>query len=286
MGQAIVLDGKRVGAEIRQAVGREVEAYLSAHGRRPGLAVVLVGNDPASEIYVRNKRRACEDAHMHSVQRRLPETATTDDVVAVVRALNQDPQIHGILVQLPVPRHVDSRRVLAELSPDKDVDGLTETNLGRLAAGQAGLRPCTPMGVLAILDRYDIPLSGRRAVVVGRSRLVGLPLALLLMARDATVTVVHSRTADPVRVVRDAEIVAVAAGRPQMVTREWIRPGAAVVDVGINRTPQGLVGDVEAGVAEVAGYLTPVPGGVGPMTIAGLLRNTWQAFLAQEADRT
>lgn len=281
MARAERLDGKTVGLAIRQEIRDQVDDYWQRHRQRPGLAVVLVGDDPASHVYVRNKRRACEDAHIASFEHRLPATARTEDVIAVVRALNEDDKVHGILVQLPLPPQVKADRVLGEIHPAKDVDGLTEVNLGRLAAGRPGLRPCTPCGVLELLDRYHIPLAGSRACVIGRSQLVGLPMALMLLQRQATVTVIHSHTPNPALLAREADLVVAAAGRPGLVTPDWIRRGATVVDVGTTRTADGLVGDVVPEVWDVAGYVTPVPGGVGPMTIAGLIRNTWQAFTSQ-----
>lgn len=278
-----MLDGKRVSDAIRHEVARDVETYFLQHGRKPGLAVVLVGDDAASQIYVRNKRKACEAAHMVSVEHRMPSTVTTDEVVRVVQQLNADPSIHGILVQLPLPSHIETSRVIAEIAPTKDVDGLTSVNLGRLVAGQSGLRPCTPSGVIDLLDRSHIPIAGRRAVVVGRSQLVGLPLALMLTARNATVTIIHSKTPNPEVVCRESDIVVVAVGRAGLLTPKWIKEGAVVVDVGINRVDGKIVGDVSSEVAQVAGFVSPVPGGVGPMTIAELIRNTWQAFLGIEA---
>lgn len=273
------IDGKKISRMVRDEVKSLVEDAARSTGRRPGLAVVLVGDDPASQVYVRSKKKATVEASMYSVEKRLPGTASTEDVMEVLDELNRDPLIHGILVQLPVPPQVDAVRILQILDPMKDVDGLTSANLGRLVQGQPGLRPCTPAGVIELLDRYQVPLAGKRAVVVGRSQLVGLPLALMLLARNASVTVIHSKTAHPDEIAAEADVLAAAVGRPHMIGASWVKPGAAVVDVGINRTDQGLVGDVDfAAVQDKAGHITPVPGGVGPMTVAMLIRNTWLAF--------
>lgn len=270
-----VLDGKRVAASLRE---RLKEQIAKAHAE-PGLAVVLVGNDPASDIYVRNKGKAARSVGMRSLERRLPESSPTEDVLQVVEELNRDPGVHGILVQLPLPRQIDRMRVIEAIRPDKDVDGLTRASQGALIEMQPGLRPCTPAGIMDLLDAYHVPLAGRRAVVVGRSSLVGLPTALLLLARHATVAILHSRSERPWEVAREADVLIAAAGRPRLVTPDWIKPGAVVVDVGIHRTDAGLVGDVDAEAAlGHAGALSPVPGGVGPMTIAELLNNTWIAY--------
>lgn len=270
-----LLDGKATAATLRHQLATEIAQF----GKEPGLAVVLVGNDPASAIYVRNKGRAAEAVGIRSVVHRLPEHSTTDEVLAVVQNLNQDGGIHGILVQLPLPPQVDRDRVIESISPDKDVDGLTRSSQGALAQNRPGLRPCTPAGIIDLLHAYDVPLAGRRAVVVGRSSLVGLPVALLLMQEDATVTVLHSKSHEPWRVAQEADVLVVAAGRPKMVTREWVKRGAVVIDVGIHRTASGIVGDVDfASVESQVDAITPVPGGVGPMTIAELLTNTWRSY--------
>ncbi len=270
-----ILDGKRVAASLRERLKEEIAKSQA----EPGLAVVLVGNDPASEIYVRNKGKAARSVGMRSLERRLPESSRTEDVLQVVEELNRDPGVHGILVQLPMPRQIDRRRVIEAIRPEKDVDGLTRTSQGALIEMQPGLRPCTPAGIMDLLDAFKVPLAGRRAVVVGRSSLVGLPTALLLLARNATVSILHSRSENPWEVAREADVLIAAAGRPRLVTREWVKPGAVVVDVGIHRTEAGLVGDVDAEALKGhAGALSPVPGGVGPMTIAELLNNTWLAF--------
>jgi methylenetetrahydrofolate dehydrogenase (NADP+)/methenyltetrahydrofolate cyclohydrolase len=284
--KAQIIDGKIYAEQLRAGVAEEVARLIAEHGLQPGLAVVLVGDDPASQIYVRSKGEHSLAVGMHSVTHRLPESATQDELMALVRALNADPAIHGILVQLPLPKHLDDKAVLAELSPDKDVDGLTMINAGRLASGLPGLFPCTPMGCMILLRETVGDLTGKRAVVVGRSVLVGRPVAQLLLAADCTVTIAHSRTKDLPAVCREADILVAAVGRPRMIRGDWIKPGAAVIDVGINRVPfdnpekaaQGktkVVGDVNYKEAlDVAGWVTPVPGGVGLMTVAVLLQNT------------
>lgn len=283
---AQVIDGKIHAERLRAEVADEVARLKADHGLTPGLAVVLVGDDPASQIYVKSKGEKSREAGMHSVTHRLPETATQDELMAVVRALNADPAIHGILVQLPLPRHLDEKAVLAILDPEKDVDGLTMVNAGRLASGLPGLYPCTPVGSMILLRETVGDLTGKRAVVVGRSMLVGRPIAQLLLQADCTVTIAHSRTKDLPAVCREAEILVAAVGRPRMIRGDWIRPGAAVIDVGINRVPfddpvkaaEGrtkVVGDVHYKEAlQVAGWVTPAPGGVGLMTVAVLLQNT------------
>lgn len=275
----VLLDGKSVAAALRQRLTTEVSQAKLATGRVPGLAVVLVGADPASEIYVRQKGKAARAAGMQSWEQRLPYDSTTDEVLAVVDELNHDDEVHGILVQLPLPPHVDRQRVIERISPPKDVDGLTRYSQGALMQNLDGLRPCTPRGIMDLLAAYDVEVSGKHAVVIGRSALVGLPVSLMLMQKNATVTVIHSRTTHPAEIARTADIVIAAAGQPHLVTREWVKPGAVVVDVGIHRTEAGLIGDVAlADLEGYAGAVSPVPGGVGPMTIAELLNNTWQAF--------
>lgn len=279
MAMAELLDGKTTAANIRAELAVKIEEHYLRTGRRPGLAVVMVGDDPASKVYVRNKHRASLQAGMDSRQVILPETATTGQVLEMIEMLNQDPGIHGILLQLPVPSHIDAQMIVKHLDPRKDVDGLTPTNMGRLMTGQPGLRPCTPLGIMELLSRYHVEIAGKRAVVIGRSQLVGRPLAVLLLERDATICVVHSKTPRPWELTREADIVVSAVGQPQLVRLDWIKLGAAVIDVGISRTDRGLVGDVDfEAVSTRAGMITPVPGGVGPMTIAMLLSNTWQAF--------
>lgn len=289
MAEARIIDGKAFAADLRERVGHEVRALVAEHGVKPGLAVVLVGEDPASQVYVRSKGEQSLAAGMHSVTHRLAEDTSQAALLDLVRALNAEPTIHGILVQLPLPGRIDSSAVIAAIDPDKDVDGLTVTNAGRLAAGLSALVPCTPLGCLMLLEDALGELGGAHAVVVGRSNLVGKPLAQLLLGRDCTVTVAHSRTRDLAGLCRSADILCAAVGRPQMVKGRWIKPGAAVIDVGINRVPARdpeaaaagktrLVGDVDFDEAKsVAGWITPVPGGVGPMTVACLLQNTLTA---------
>jgi len=272
---ARIIDGKAAAATLRAAVGSEVERFRAAIGRVPGLAVVLVGEDPASAVYVRSKGKATREAGMASFEHKLPADTSEADLLALVGRLNADPAVDGILVQLPLPPQIDAAKVLALIDPAKDVDGFHVENVGRLAAGAEALVPCTPLGCLHLLKRELGDLSGLDAVVIGRSNIVGKPMAMLLLGESATVTIAHSRTRDLPVLVRRADIVVAAVGRPEMVRGDWIKPGATVIDVGINRTDGKLVGDVAfAEAAEVAGAITPVPGGVGPMTIAMLLRNT------------
>jgi len=278
MSPARILDGKATAQVVRASVKRSAE-QLIARGVRPGLAVVLVGEDPASHVYVRNKDRAAQEAGFEVRTLRLDASTGQAELLARVGELNRDESVHGILVQLPLPRGLDADAVVRAIDPAKDVDGLTPANVAALVAGSEGLVPCTPAGCLELLDRYEVALEGARAVVVGRSMLVGKPVALLLLARNATVTIAHSRTRDLAGVCRTADVLVVAVGRPQLVRGDWIRPGAAVLDVGINRADDGkLAGDVAFEEArERAGWITPVPGGVGPMTIAMLLANTAKA---------
>ena len=277
-----VIDGKAFAGRVRAAVAAEV-ARVGAAGVVPGLAVVLVGEDPASEVYVRSKGKQTVEAGMASFEHRLPKETSETDLLALIARLNADPQIHGILVQLPLPPHLDSELVINTIRPEKDVDGFHISNVGLLGTGQKAMVPCTPLGCLMLLRDLHGSLAGMEAVVIGRSNIVGKPMAQLLLGDSCTVTVAHSRTRDLPGVVRRAEIVVAAVGRPEMVKADWIRPGATVIDVGINRVSDGaggtrLVGDVDyAGVAAVAGAVTPVPGGVGPMTIACLLANTLTA---------
>lgn len=279
---ARIMDGAAladlVRAEIRVATAQLTETTGSA----PGLATVLIGDDPASAVYVRSKRRACVAAGMRDLHRPLPGHVKQAEVDALLEELAADPAVSGILLQLPLPAHLDTEALLSRIPADKDVDGLTTTNAGLLAQGRPGLRPCTPAGIVRLLDAYDVPLAGAHAVVVGRSILVGRPMAQLLLGRDATVTMCHSRTKDLSALCRQADILVVAAGVPGIVGPDAVRAGAAVVDVGIHRTEHGLRGDVDFDkVAEVAGAITPVPGGVGPMTIAMLLSNTLDAAHAR-----
>jgi methylenetetrahydrofolate dehydrogenase (NADP+)/methenyltetrahydrofolate cyclohydrolase len=271
---AQILDGKSLAAELRAGVKRRV-AVLAQRGMRPGVAVVLVGENPASRLYVRNKTRACEEAGLHSRQIDLSASVAQGALIAEIEKLNADPAIHGILVQLPLPSHIDALRVQAAVSPAKDVDGFHVQSLGALVAGRPRFVPCTPAGIVRLMEHAGVPIAGRHAVIIGRSNIVGKPLALLLLARDATVTVCHSRTADLENLTRRADLLVAAAGRAKLVTGAMVKPGACVIDVGINRLADGsLAGDVDfAPAAEVAGWITPVPGGVGPMTIAMLLEN-------------
>lgn len=280
---AALIDGKAFAEALRARVGEAATAFAQATGRKPGLAVVLVGEDPASQVYVGAKGKACEAAGMASFEHRLPSDTSEAALLSLVERLNQDEAVDGILVQLPLPAHLDEQAVIAAISPDKDVDGFHVINAGRLAVGQEGFVPCTPLGCIMLLkDRLGDDLSGLDAVVIGRSNIVGKPMAQLLVDANATVTIAHSRTKNLPDLVRRADIVVAAVGRPEMVKGDWIKPGATVIDVGINRLPpeEGktkgrLVGDVAfAEASEVAAAITPVPGGVGPMTIAVLLRNT------------
>ena len=280
------IDGKGFAQGLRGRVGEAVSALQRDHGLTPGLAVVLVGEDPASQVYVRNKGKQTLEAGMNSYEHKLPETTGQEELLTLIAQLNSDPSVHGILVQLPLPAQIDSHAVINAIDPDKDVDGFHLINVGRLSTGAPGLVPCTPLGCLMLLKDELGDLSGKSAVVVGRSNIVGKPMASLLLAESCTVTIAHSRTKDLADVCREADILVAAVGRPQMVPGDWIKPGATVIDVGINRVDgeEGktrLVGDVDYTSAEqVAGAITPVPGGVGPMTIACLLRNTVQAACA------
>jgi methylenetetrahydrofolate dehydrogenase (NADP+)/methenyltetrahydrofolate cyclohydrolase len=286
---ARLIDGKAYAERLRSEVAAEVARMMAAHGVTPGLAVVLVGDDPASAVYVRNKGEQTQAAGMHSETHRLPAETSQAELEALVARLNADPAIHGILVQLPLPATLDSARVIAAIDPDKDVDGLSVVNAGRLAVGEPALTPCTPLGCMILLRDVIGDLKGLRAVVIGRSNLMGKPMAQLLLQADCTVTIAHSRTKDLAAVCREADILVAAVGRPEMVKADWIKPGAVVVDVGINRVPSKdpekaaagktrLVGDVAFEEASaVASAITPVPGGVGPMTIACLLQNTLTA---------
>ena len=272
---ARIIDGKAFAHTLRDRIAVQVAAFEATMRRVPGLAVVLVGDDPASAVYVRNKHKATEAAGMASFEHRLPADTAQADLLDLIVALNADPAIDGILVQLPLPPQIDARAVVDAIDPDKDVDGLHPVNAGRLATGIDGFVPCTPLGCVLLLKDQLGDLAGLDAVVIGRSTLVGKPMAQLLLAEDCTVTTAHSRTRDLAGVVARADIVVAAVGRPGMIRGEWIKPGATVIDVGINRTATGLVGDVDfAGAASVAAAITPVPGGVGPMTIACLLANT------------
>jgi methylenetetrahydrofolate dehydrogenase (NADP+) / methenyltetrahydrofolate cyclohydrolase len=284
---AQLIDGKAVAAQVRAEVRDEITAWVAAGGPRPGLATVLVGDDPASAVYVNGKQKACAEVGIEGFGHNLPASSTQEEVEALLSELNDDPRVSGILLQLPTPDHIDGSYLTTLIDPSKDVDGLTPVSAGLLAKGLPGLRPCTPAGVIELLRRHDVPLEGAEAVVVGRSDLVGKPVAALLLAENATVTMCHSRTRDLAEVCRRADVLIAAVGRPRMVKGDWIKPGATVIDVGINRTDAGLVGDVDFDAAvEVAGLITPVPGGVGPMTIAMLVANTLRAARIQAAAAT
>jgi methylenetetrahydrofolate dehydrogenase (NADP+)/methenyltetrahydrofolate cyclohydrolase len=279
---ATIIDGKAIAADVREQVRRDVEDFHAATGKRPGLATVLVGDDPASAVYVGGKQKACKEAGIAGFDHRLPATASRSEVVELLQHLNADDLVSGILCQLPVPGHLDGTELTSLIRAEKDVDGLTPISAGMLALGQPGLRPCTPAGVMELLARSGAELQGAEAVVIGRSNLFGKPMAQLLLQANATVTVAHSRTRDLPEVCRRADVLIAAVGRPEMVREEWVKPGATVVDVGINRQEDRLVGDVAFDEAvRVAGAITPVPGGVGPMTIAMLLRNTLLAARLQ-----
>ncbi len=284
---ALLIDGKGIAERLRGEIATEVAAFKRRHSIVPGLAVVIVGEDPASQVYVRNKGRQTTEAGMRSIEHKLPVTVTELQLLEMVGDLNRDDDVHGILVQLPLPKHIDSARVIEAIDPAKDVDGFHPINVGRLSTGVRSLVPCTPAGCIILAKSVKPSLEGLDAIVIGRSNIVGKPLAQLLLAEGCTVTIAHSKTRELADHVRRADLVLAAVGRPEFVRGDWIKPGAIVIDVGINRVPGAdsksrLVGDVafdEA--AKVAGAITPVPGGVGPMTIAGLLRNTLEAARAQ-----
>lgn len=275
---ARLIDGKALAAEVRASLGPALAA-LAARGAQPGLAAILAGDDPASRVYVRNKVRACEETGVRSELHEFSAQVTEQALLEHIAALNLDPRVHGILVQLPLPGHVDAERVLGAVSAAKDVDGFHAANLGALLRGTPRFVPCTPAGVLRLIEHAGVPLAGRRAVIIGRSSIVGKPLALLLLQKDATVTICHSRTTHLAELARQADVLVAATGRPAMVGADMVQPGACVIDVGISRTAEGkLRGDVDfAAVQEVAGWITPVPGGVGPMTVAMLVANTVRA---------
>lgn len=275
---ALLIDGKAVSARIRRELTEEVARFKEATGVTPGLAVVLVGEDPASQTYVRSKEKSTVKVGMYSEVHRLPAETSEAQLLALVDKLNKEPKIHGILVQLPLPGHMDETKVLNAIDPAKDVDGFHPVNAGRLFTGQESFIPCTPHGIMELLADGGVDLRGKQAVVVGRSNIVGKPIAMLLLQKHATVTICHSRTADLGAVTRQADVLVVAVGRPNFIRGEMVKPGAVVIDVGINRVDGALVGDVDfQSVSEVAGSITPVPGGVGPMTITMLLKNTLAA---------
>lgn len=276
---AHIIDGKALALSLREGIAHEVSALEKKTGLKPGLAAVLVGDDPASAVYVRNKKIACEKAGLYPQEHVLPASTSQEALLALIHQLNADPKIHGILVQLPLPAHIESRVILQAVSPEKDADGFHPVNVGRLVEGDPVFVPCTPKGVIHMIDSTGVDIVGKRAVVIGRSNIVGKPVAMLLLHRHATVTICHSRTKDLPSVVREADIVIAAIGKPLFVTPDMIKDGAVVIDVGINRLADGkLVGDVDFDrVKERAGWITPVPGGVGPMTIAILLQNTLES---------
>lgn len=275
----MIINGKEISAQIRAEIREECAAFVARRGYAPGLAVIIVGEDPASQVYVRNKARACEEVGFYSEVLRMPERTTQEELNAEIDRLNADSRIHGILVQLPLPRHLDEAAVTLRIDPRKDVDAFHPYNVGKIMLGEPGFQPCTPAGVMELLRRSGIDPAGKRCVVIGRSNIVGKPMALLLLAANGTVTVCHSRTKDLADVTREAEILVSAVGRAGFVRADMVRPGAVVIDVGMNRDTDGkLVGDVDfPAVEKVASAITPVPGGVGPMTITMLLRNTLRA---------
>ncbi len=272
---AILIDGKKTSAELREEIRKETEKLINEKGVRPGLAVILVGDDPASAIYVRNKKRGCEEVGFLSREYRLPAETKEEELLSLIDRLNEDDEIHGILVQLPVPRHISDKKVIARIDPKKDVDAFSFENVGRIMTGEFDFVPCTPAGIMELLKAYDIDPAGKRAVVIGRSNIVGKPMAMLLLHKNATVTVCHSRTEELASVCRQADILVAAVGKARFVTSDMVKEGAVVIDVGMNRDENGLCGDVDfESVEKKASYITPVPGGVGPMTITLLLKNT------------
>lgn len=272
----ILLDGRALSKKLLA----QIKNQISTFSQKPGLAVILVGDDPASAVYVRNKHKACEDVGIQSTVIKLPSTISKAELIAQIENLNSNPSIHGILVQLPLPKHLPTEEIIGAVSEKKDVDGFHCQNAGKLFRGVEGLVPCTPKGVIKLLEEHQVPLEGAHAVILGRSNVVGKPMAMLLLEKNATVTICHAHTRDTIEHCRRADVIVSAVGRVNLVTKDWVKPGACVVDVGINRKPDGkLTGDVDfEEVSKVAGYLTPVPGGVGPMTIAMLIDNTFQAF--------
>ena len=274
-----IIDGKAISAQIREEIAEKVKKYNERTGALPGLAVVIVGENPASQVYVRNKKKACEQVGFNSWVYEMPESTTQDELNALIDKLNADEEVHGILVQLPLPEHLDEEEVILRIKPEKDVDAFHPYNVGRITIGDPKFLPCTPAGIMELLHRSNIEISGKECVVVGRSNIVGKPMALLLLAENGTVTVCHSRTHNLKEVCRRADILVVAIGKADFVTADMVKEGAVVIDVGMNRNAEGkLTGDVDfASVSEVASYITPVPGGVGPMTITMLLQNTLRA---------
>ena len=280
---AQLIDGKAVSAKVKEQVRLETQALIEKHGITPGLAVVIVGNDPASRVYVNNKKKACEAVGFKSFEYALPEETSQEELLALVETLNADPNVNGILVQLPVPKQIDDKAIINAISPAKDVDAFHPENVGRIMIGDYSFLPCTPAGAMELIDSTGIEVAGKRCVVIGRSNIVGKPMAMLLLHRSGTVTICHSRTQDLASVTREADILVAAVGRANFVTADMVKEGAVVIDVGINRLENGkLCGDVDfAAVEPKAGFITPVPGGVGPMTIAMLMRNTLTAAKAQ-----
>ncbi len=272
---AIRIDGKLTSVKRREQMLAETEKLIRETGVRPGLAVILVGDDPASAIYVKNKKKGCEELGYLSREYRLPAQITEEELLSLIDRLNEDSQIHGILVQLPVPKHIDDKKVIARIAPEKDVDAFGYENVGRIMTGDFDFVPCTPAGIMVLLEEYGIDPAGKRAVVIGRSNIVGKPMAMLLLHKNATVTVCHSRTQNLAEICREADILVAAVGKANFVTADMVKPGAVVIDVGMNRDENGLCGDVAFGEVEPkASYITPVPGGGGPMTITMLLQNT------------
>lgn len=279
---AIILDGKRISRKIGEETQKDVANLKNQHQLIPGLAVIIVGEDPASKVYVGRKHKACEECGIQSIVIRMPATSSETELLDRLTVLNNDPEINGILVQLPLPKHINTENVLDHIRADKDVDGFHPLNVGNLSIGREGLVPCTPHGVIKMLEISGIPIEGKKAAIIGRSNIVGKPMANLLLARNATVTLCHSRTVNLPEVTRQADILVAAIGKPNFVTADMVKPGATVIDVGINRVGEKLVGDVDfEAVKEIAGAITPVPGGVGPLTIAMLLFNTVKAMKIQ-----
>jgi methylenetetrahydrofolate dehydrogenase (NADP+)/methenyltetrahydrofolate cyclohydrolase len=277
-----IIDGRAIAADVKERVKREVAEWIAAGNPQPGLATILVGDDPASHVYVGSKRRTTEEMGMRSIHHELPADTTEEEVAELIQQLNDDPDVHGILFQLPAPPQIQDDAMTELIDPLKDVDGLTPISIGHLQEGKPGMVPCTPLGVIELLDRTGVELEGANAVVVGRSQLFGKPAAQLLLARNATVTQCHSRTRDLAAECRRADVLVVAIGRPKMVTADFVKPGAVVIDVGVNRTDAGVVGDVDFdAVQPIAGAITPVPGGVGQMTVAMLMHNTLAAAKLQ-----
>ena len=273
---AKIIDGKVISAQIREEIAQKVQVYSEKTGTRPGLAVIIVGDNPASQVYVRNKKKACEQVGFNSWVYEMPESTTQDELNALIDKLNCDSTVHGILVQLPLPKHLDEEEIILRIKPEKDVDAFHPYNVGRITIGDPKFLPCTPAGIMELLKRSNIEIAGKECVVIGRSNIVGKPMALLLLAENGTVTVCHSKTRDLKDVCKRADILVVAIGKADFVTADMVKEGAVVIDVGMNRNAEGkLTGDVDfASVSEVASYITPVPGGVGPMTITMLLQNT------------